>query len=65
MLNSTSIRNNIKKFELDQLDIILQNPGTQEMISSKSYAQALLDNNIVSKESVEHLLREKISTGAK
>ncbi len=59
MLNTTSIRNNIKKFELDQLDIILQNPGTQDMISSKNYAQALLDSDIVKAEHVERFLQTK------
>ncbi|PID34980.1 MAG: hypothetical protein CR971_00480 [candidate division SR1 bacterium] len=59
MLNTTSIKNNIKKFELDQLDIILQNPGTQNMISSKNYAQALLDSGIVKEENVERFLQTK------
>ncbi len=59
MLNTTSIKNNIKKFELDQLDIILQNPGTPEMISSRAYAQALLDNNIVEKSAVERFLHSR------
>lgn len=59
MLNSTSIKNNIKKFELDQLDIILQNPGTNEMISAKNYAQTLINNNIINQSDVEYLFADK------
>ncbi len=59
MLNSTSVRNNIKKYELDQLDIILQNPGTKQMISAKNYAQALIDNSIINQNDVAYLFESK------
>lgn len=56
MLNTTSIKNNIKKREIPQLDNIIETSSLIGMISLKRYAQKLLDNNIIDADSVSWLL---------
>jgi twitching motility protein PilT len=43
MLNTTSIRNNIKKREIEQLDNIIETSSAIGMINLKKYAQRLID----------------------
>ncbi len=59
MPNTTSIKNNIKKLEIDQIDIILQSPSIPGMISAKNYAQNLVDKWLVSREEVSWVLWNK------
>lgn len=55
MLNTTSIKNNIKKKEIAQLDNIIDTSSLIGMISLKRYTQRLIDKNIVDKEDVQWL----------
>lgn len=59
MPNTTSIKNNIKKHEIDQIDIILQSPSVPGMISAKNYAKSLIEKWIINKEEVDWLLETK------
>lgn len=47
MLNTTSIKNNIKKREIAQLDNIIETSALIGMISLKKYTQRLIDANII------------------
>ena len=47
MLNTTSIKNNIKKREIAQLDNIIETSSLIGMISLKKYAQRLTEANII------------------
>ena len=55
MLNTTSIKNNIKKKEIAQLDNIIDTSSLIGMISLKRYTQRLIDKNIIDKEDVQWL----------
>lgn len=52
MINTTSIRNNIKKKELQQIDSIIETSQVIGMINLKTYAQRLLDKKIINPEEV-------------
>lgn len=56
MINTTSIRNNIKKREIKQIDNIIETSSSQGMISMKSYAQRLLNQGVITQDSVDWLL---------
>lgn len=43
MLNTTSVRNNIKKREIEQIDNIIETSSLIGMINLKKYAQRLID----------------------
>lgn len=43
MMNTTSIRNNIRKKEIKQIDNIIETSSSQGMISMKAYAQRLIN----------------------
>lgn len=55
MLNTTSIKNNIKKKEIAQLDNIIDTSSLIGMISLKRYAKKLLEKNIIDAKDVERL----------
>ena len=55
MLNTTSIKNNIKKKEIAQLDNIIDTSSLIGMISLKRYAKKLLEKNIIDPKDVEWL----------
>lgn len=55
MINTTSIKNNIKKREIKQIDNIIETSSSQGMISMKAYAQRLLNQGVINAESVEWL----------
>jgi twitching motility protein PilT len=57
MLNTTSIRNNIKKREVEQLDNIIETSSLIWMISLKKYAQRLIDKQIINENEVDWLLK--------
>jgi twitching motility protein PilT len=57
MLNTTSIRNNIKKREVEQLDNIIETSSLIWMISLKKYAQRLIDKQIINEHEVDWLLK--------
>ncbi len=55
MLNTTSIKNNIKKKEIAQLDNIIDTSSLIGMTSLKRYAERLIDKNIVDKIDLQRL----------
>ncbi len=57
MLNISSIRNNIKKREIEQLDNIIETSSLIGMITQKRYAQKLIDKQIIDPKEIEWLLK--------
>jgi len=55
MINTISIKNNIKKRAIDQLDNIIETSSLIGMINLKKYAQRLLDKQIIDAKDVEWL----------
>ena len=55
MLNTTSVRNNIKKREIEQIDNIIETSSLIGMINLKKYAQRLIDKNIIDQSEVQWL----------
>lgn len=55
MLNTTSVRNNIKKREIEQIDNIIETSSLIWMINLKKYAQRLIDKQIIDPKDVEWL----------
>jgi twitching motility protein PilT len=47
MINTTSVRNNIKKREIEQIDNIIETSSLIWMITLKKYAQRLIDKWII------------------
>lgn len=56
MLNTTSVRNNIKKKEIEQIDNIIETSNLIGMISLKQYAEKLLNKWIIDQKDVDWLL---------
>lgn len=57
MLNTTSVRNNIKKREIEQLDNIIETSSLIGMINLKKYAQRLIDKQIVDPKELDWLIK--------
>ena len=57
MLTTTSIRNNIKKREIEQLDNIIETSSLIGMINMKKYAQRLIDKQIIEPSEVDWLMK--------
>ncbi len=55
MINTTSIKNNIKKRAIDQIDSIIDTSSLIWMITLKKYTQRLIDKQIVDPKEVEWL----------
>ena len=55
MINTTSIKNNIKKRAVDQIDSIIETSSLIGMINLKKYAQRLIDKEIIDPKEVERL----------
>lgn len=55
MINTTSIKNNIKKRAIDQIDSIIETSSLIGMISLKKYAQRLIDKEIIDPKEVAWL----------
>jgi len=55
MINTTSIKNNIKKRAIDQIDSIIETSSLIGMINLKKYAQRLIDKQIIDPKEVERL----------
>lgn len=58
MLNTLSIKNNIRRREIKQLQSIIESSTQQGMITRKQYAQRLLDQSLINPESVNWLWEE-------
>lgn len=61
MINTTSIRNNIKKREIEQLNNIIETSSSAGMISLKKYAERLVDKKIVDPEAVDWIMKATTS----
>ncbi len=61
MINQTSIKNNIKKREIDQLNNIIDTSAGSGMISLKKYAERLIQKGIVTAEEVAWIMNAKTS----
>lgn len=57
MLNTTSVRNNIKKKEIEQLDNIIETSSLIGMINLKKYTQRLIDKQIIDPKEVDWLMK--------
>ncbi len=55
MINTTSVKNNIKKREIDQIDSIIDTSSLIGMITLKKYTQRLIDKWIIDPSEVEGL----------
>ncbi len=55
MINTTSVKNNIKKRAIDQIDSIIETSSLIGMINLKKYAQRLIDKWIIDPQNVERL----------
>lgn len=55
MINTTSIKNNIKKRAVDQIDSIIETSSVIGMINLKKYAQRLIDKQIIDPKEVDRL----------
>ncbi len=56
MINTTSIKNNIKKRAVDQIDSIIETSSLIGMINLKKYATRLIEKQIIDPKEVEWLL---------
>lgn len=57
MLNTTSVRNNIKKREIEQIDNIIETSSLIGMINLKKYSQRLIDKQIIDPKEVDWLMK--------
>ncbi len=55
MINTTSIKNNIKKRAIDQIDNIIETSSLIWMINLKTYAQRLISKDVIDQKDVEWL----------
>ncbi len=55
MINTTSIKNNIRKRAVDQIDSIIETSSLIGMINLKKYTQRLIDKEIIDPKEVERL----------
>ncbi len=57
LLNTTSVRNNIKKKEINQIQNIIETSSSNWMITHKMYAQRLIEQNLIDPASVSRLMQ--------
>lgn len=55
MINTTSVKNNIKKRAVDQIDSIIETSSLIGMVNLKKYAQRLIDKQIIDAADIEYL----------
>jgi Tfp pilus assembly pilus retraction ATPase PilT len=55
MINTTSVKNNIRKRAIDQIDSIIETSSLIWMINLKKYTQRLIDKQIIDPKEVERL----------
>ena len=58
MINTTSIKNNIKKREIEQIDSIIETSSLIWMINLEWYAKRLLEKDIIDPNEVERLINK-------
>ncbi len=59
MINTTSVKNNIKKKEIPQIDNIIETSSLIGMITLKKYAEKLIEKNIIDPQDVQRLINKK------
>ena len=58
MLNSTAIRNNLKKNDISQVDTTIESSTASGMISMDQYAKKLIDKGAINAKDVEWMLKK-------
>jgi len=59
MINTTSIKNNVKKKETAQIDNIIETSSLIGMITLKKYAERLIEKNIIDPNDVQWIINKK------
>lgn len=59
LLNTTAVKNNLKKMEFNQVDSIIEASATTGMVTMQQYAKKLLWKNLVNAKDVEYLFKMK------
>jgi len=60
MINTTSVKNNIKKREITQIDNIIETSSVIGMITLKKYTERLIQKWIINTEDVQRVLKDKV-----
>lgn len=58
MLNTTAIKNNLKKMDLSQVDATIESSNATGMISMPQYAKKLIDKGLINSKDVERLFKK-------
>lgn len=59
MINTTSVKNNIKKKEIAQIDNIIETSSLIGMITLQKYAERLIEKEIIDPKDVQRALKKK------
>lgn len=59
MLNSTAIKNNLKKNDINQIDSTIEASTTAGMISMDQYAKKLIDKGAINAKDLEWMLKKE------
>lgn len=59
LINTTAIKNNLKKMDISQLDAIIESSVGQGMISMGQYAKKLIEKGIIHPKDVERIFKNK------
>lgn len=59
LLNTTAIKNNLKKWDLSQVDAVIESSNAIGMISMPQYAKKLVDKWLINPKDIEWLIRNK------
>lgn len=62
MLNSTAIKNNLKKNDINQIDSTIEASTTTGMISMDQYAKKLIDKGAINAKDLEWILKKNKPT---
>lgn len=57
LINTTAIKNNLKKMDLSQIDSTIESSTAQGMISMAQYARKLVDKGLIHQKDVEWLFK--------
>ena len=58
MLNSTAIKNNLKKNDISQIDATIEGSTWSGMISMDQYAKKLIDKWVINEKDIEWMLKK-------
>lgn len=62
LINTTAVKNNLKKMDIQQVDSIIESSNTQWMISMEQYAKKLIDKWIIHQKDVDRIFKDKEET---